>query len=410
MELRYCEECGDVIHVDSDQPLEPGEQYLCGPCGGSSPPAAASAPPTSNPLSANDLELFSQGTIALRKQQAAAAPETGVAPSSSEFPMAGNELELFSPETIAIKKQARQQAGAAAAKPTAPSKLRLVKPGERGDAPDDAAPGSDAGSAAPARAARKIVFRCLHCRSPLSVRPVTKMSRLHCPSCSETLFVTPAGKLLRANADVSQRSASAMKDAALIQNVEEQRSEPKRLSAFAEHELSADPNKTCFLTEEQTAPLGTAAESKANRPGAAPPTTDEGERRPPAPAPIPAPADPATGKATATSPPSPTRIESPSEIEEDWPNESDLLGTDDFDSLARAGGRGERPVIGAVAGLRAILVGAFLVVPLLAIAVLCASRASALQKDPEPESISVIDRLGEAVERGSFRLLGDDDA
>jgi hypothetical protein len=61
------------------------------------------------------------------------------------------------------------------------------------------------GSASPAKSARRILFRCLHCRSTLSIRPVDRTSKLKCPHCTNTIYVTPTGRLLKNSPSVALR-------------------------------------------------------------------------------------------------------------------------------------------------------------------------------------------------------------
>ena len=61
MELRYCEECGDVIRLESDEPASLHEHFLCPRCkgGGGAPAAQARAAPQpgrTETFSAEDLD------------------------------------------------------------------------------------------------------------------------------------------------------------------------------------------------------------------------------------------------------------------------------------------------------------------------------------------------------------------
>ncbi len=72
MELRYCEECGDVIRLDSNEPASLQDRFVCTKCeGGEAPATRTESPGTrSEDFSAENLDLFSSGSIALRKQEA----------------------------------------------------------------------------------------------------------------------------------------------------------------------------------------------------------------------------------------------------------------------------------------------------------------------------------------------------
>jgi hypothetical protein len=146
MELRYCEKCGDIIPLQGkDAGLEPVGHFLCPRCeagGGPERPAA-------------DQKL----------------PENLLEQSS---------LNLFSPNTVVIKRQEQQEKEA---------RLKLAEE-ELWDGPLE---GHETGSANPARTARKLQFRCLHCRAVLMVRPVQKASRMVCPKCRGNLFIDQSG-------------------------------------------------------------------------------------------------------------------------------------------------------------------------------------------------------------------------
>lgn len=159
MELRYCEKCGDVIRVETDEPLNPTVRFLCGRCQG---------------------------------EDAAASPraEPAKTPAQAERPLDPSNLNLFSPQTIAVKKKELEELESKmASEPQTPANLRVVK------RPSSAVA---RGGGGPAPKGQKILFRCLHCRSTLSIRPVSETSKLTCPHCAKTLYVTPGGKLLAA--------------------------------------------------------------------------------------------------------------------------------------------------------------------------------------------------------------------
>lgn len=167
MELRYCEACGDVIRVETDEPLSPTAQFICDRCKA----AGGRATPVET------------------------APGGAMHPSGSMNlgELAGDQkLDLFSPDTIAVRKKRFEEEVAAV--DSKGSHLRFAKPGEPGS---QRVHPSAPGAGPLAKSAQKLLFRCLHCRSTLSIRPVEKTSKLTCPHCGGAIYVTPAGKLHR---------------------------------------------------------------------------------------------------------------------------------------------------------------------------------------------------------------------
>ena len=73
MELRYCEECGDVTRVESGRPIL-SDPYVCercekgGPDSGKKDGASADEASFGNFLQEEPLNLFSDQTIALRRR------------------------------------------------------------------------------------------------------------------------------------------------------------------------------------------------------------------------------------------------------------------------------------------------------------------------------------------------------
>src|SRR5262245_37141981 len=140
MELRYCEKCGDIIKLEGkDERINPSEHFVCPRCDG--------------------------------------VPAGGQAKKESfEGILDQTAMNLFSPSTVAIKRS---------------DMLRDAPPAEPAPAADPAKPPTmrTSGSSFPARTARKLQFRCLHCRSTLMIRPVEKPSRMVCPKCKGNLFI-----------------------------------------------------------------------------------------------------------------------------------------------------------------------------------------------------------------------------
>jgi hypothetical protein len=287
MELRYCEECGDVIQVENAKPLTELEHFICERC-----------------------------------ESGRLEPRAGAGGGQPAEDIQSQSLNLFSPETIAIRKK---QYESTQPKDPKANRLRLVKPGAAGEpAPDGGPEDEGTGSASPAQGARKILFRCLHCKATLAIRPVDRTSKLNCPHCAKTIFVTAAGTLLKASPSVVQRatevrpnpsapgggpapavprrpgssvgfrSTASREEGSAIQppriggssrrlsknpvrTAPGERAEgialkevnpattwmPKQPSAFEEHRELEDPNKTAFITDVSPEDLKDLATSKA---------------------------------------------------------------------------------------------------------------------------------------------------
>ncbi len=171
MELRYCERCGDIIQLEGKtDPAHPTEHFVCPRCQGVA--GGAKAPAGTGKASA---------------------------PVSLEKVLDSTSMNLFSSNTILIKRQEQKDKEDAVRQ----SRLKLADEvvaggGELsalGEGEDDS--GDPAGSAIPSRNARKLQFRCLHCRAVLMVRPVEKASRIICPKCQESLYIDQTGIVSR---------------------------------------------------------------------------------------------------------------------------------------------------------------------------------------------------------------------
>jgi hypothetical protein len=142
MELRYCEKCGDIIKLEGkDERINPAEHFVCPRCEGGAEGAPAGKDSFEGILDQSTLNLFSPSTLAIKR----------------------SELIKEAPHL-----------GDAVPNPSKPPTVR-------------------AGSSFPARTARKLQFRCLHCRSTLMIRPVEKPSRMVCPKCQGSLFIDQTG-------------------------------------------------------------------------------------------------------------------------------------------------------------------------------------------------------------------------
>ncbi|HVR74508.1 MAG TPA: hypothetical protein VMT52_09260, partial [Planctomycetota bacterium] len=186
MELRYCEECGDLIRDESSRPTQIEDHFVCDRCSKDGGPpskaaqkAASERAGTTGLAGAENLNLFSNQTIAIRKQKAK-APAKARAPAPA--PELGGEV---------------QKSG----------RLRLVKAGEEpSPAPQ---PALEEGSASSSRRATKLAFRCIHCKSTLAIRPVAQTSKLICPECGRAIYVTTSGRLLKTSPSTAIRKEGA---------------------------------------------------------------------------------------------------------------------------------------------------------------------------------------------------------
>jgi hypothetical protein len=193
VELRYCETCGDIIQLQAGTPLDLGERFVCSKCrsaaGEGSRPDVRKPPATSielqDLLAKEELNLFSKGTIAVRKkaQAQASMPRSGLVRLAPES----------DPRQLDGQAPVESSAARAAQAPPAGPQAAPNPQEEKGGAPG----GRAEGSALPASRAQKILFSCLHCRKPLSIRPVTATSRLSCPHCMQPIYVTVSGQMLR---------------------------------------------------------------------------------------------------------------------------------------------------------------------------------------------------------------------
>ena len=212
MELRYCENCGEVIRLETDEPISLTEQFFCKTCKnescdthGDQPrsrPASENPPLSLGGLPATtDLDLFSQQTIVKRKQRS--SPTEATLPSdegrqSTRLRLVKSTAEVG--ETSDLSFEATEILTPAPDFAEEP----VVSPSWLDKAAADQVPtegrkcyGSTTGSTAPSRCADRLMFRCLHCRAPLAVRPVRKTSRLACPKCHEVLYLTASGRALK---------------------------------------------------------------------------------------------------------------------------------------------------------------------------------------------------------------------
>ncbi|MBN1441435.1 MAG: hypothetical protein JXA90_01950 [Planctomycetes bacterium] len=176
-ELLYCENCGDIIEAPGASAVDPLQRFICEKCLAagagelrSGEFSAAASEQSDGAPDAEGLNLFSKGTIAIRKSLLAKAAEDQE-----------RDRERDPLHAAGSSRRAKSAAQSTGASGDDGEPLKLLRSG-----------GS---SRTPARGAQKIVFRCIHCKTALSIRPVKATSRLTCPYCSGTIFVTASGRL-----------------------------------------------------------------------------------------------------------------------------------------------------------------------------------------------------------------------
>lgn len=178
-ELRYCENCGDIIQVRQGESVNVAERFICESCrGGGSGRASRTEgrKPAEFGKESGNLELFSTTTISFHQR---------------EF------------ESLAMEHDdGPLQPGGRGAEPEPERPLMFV---------DTDAPSHPHGSTTggPAPTARRIVFRCMHCRATLCIRPVKATSRLSCPYCSKSVYITQSGQLVAKPPSAAFRQGSA---------------------------------------------------------------------------------------------------------------------------------------------------------------------------------------------------------
>ena len=196
-ELRYCEKCGEIIQQTPDSSVDLTDRFICKNCDGDQVSRPSDAP-AGRPIALEDLpesadlELFSQATIAMQKKEIKSPPPER--PLKLQDSRENGETQN--------KKNPEQASPAASASPASPQAAEANAPLQL------VSNSANTGAAAPAATAKKIVFRCLHCRVTLAIRPVKNASRLTCPYCSKMIYVTANGQLLKNPPSVVFREGS----------------------------------------------------------------------------------------------------------------------------------------------------------------------------------------------------------
>lgn len=180
MDFKYCDRCGEIT---SSNQAPQSTEILCAKCAGTAP-ASNDAP------QASGLDL-------LEEPGGAPPPRT-----SSGGSMGTQDLEFFSNDTLAVRRERPQ--------PAPSTKLKLVDdraaegPSLMKQNPATAKPGSEAlgltqpmrSVSAPASSDDRWRVDCLACGGSLSVRPVQKRSKLRCPRCRQAMALDPSGQIL----------------------------------------------------------------------------------------------------------------------------------------------------------------------------------------------------------------------
>jgi hypothetical protein len=267
MELKYCENCGDVIvQAESGAGKPLAERFVCKKCRSSPQPATSRPEPAARGaeaqahqrspqkaeaadlLQGEPLDLFSKRTIALRRSQTASTSEVAPArssgaglpelaePSDLELTEKLHPPELREPPVAAGESSQRPQPSSDAG-----GSLEFLVPIEDGDE------GDLVGSAVPAPRAQKILFRCLHCKSPVSIRPVSSTSRLNCPSCQNSIYVTVSGQLFRSLPSISATTPGSVRLASGAEETSRTDAREVSLRPTAQNSTARGPSDSSHL-------------------------------------------------------------------------------------------------------------------------------------------------------------------
>lgn len=259
MDIRYCDQCGDIIQGDGGS-AKVGGQIICSRCDGGAPqgnviPMQESAPKNARPqkeatdeipeftlssvLHDEGLELFSSDTLAIRKQKPAKEKDSKKKTATrlklvEDEPMVTQQIPSFAQPP---------DAPTPAADPAALANEQTM----RITSPDPSLANADRWS-----------VECQHCHGKLAIKPVQKRSKLRCPRCGGMQILDPSGSIHR---------------------IKEKSSAPPAQTQVAHFDLGLD------LTQQPQQPsYSTQARSPQPEPQAQAPAPA------PAPAPTPAPA------------------------------------------------------------------------------------------------------------------------
>jgi len=178
MDFQYCDRCGDVTGANH---AAGGSELLCAKCAGR--PASTAAP-------RSGLHLLEDPGFS--------------SPMSKSGDVSAQDLELFSNDTLVMRRDRPKS-----------TKLKLVDARDGGSTaerkPGSAALGSTQPIRAPVGGAGGTADRwrvdCLLCGGSLSVRPVPKRSKLRCPRCHQIMVLDPSGQVSAAGSVAEPRPA-----------------------------------------------------------------------------------------------------------------------------------------------------------------------------------------------------------
>ena len=209
-----------MIRLETDGPISLTEQFFCDGCksesGAPSSERRAKAKAKADPLTlgelpmTNDLDLFSKNTIVRRKRKAKsssrdAAPDGRTQSTRLRLVKPGSESHNSGEEDAAAVTEALVPLSDSAGESTSTPSWLDEAPTAQEASETGKIYSSSRGSTSPSSRANRLMFRCLHCRAPLAVRPVKKTSLLGCPKCKEVLYLTSSGRALKGSPSQSSR-------------------------------------------------------------------------------------------------------------------------------------------------------------------------------------------------------------
>ena len=233
MELRYCEDCGDILQPRTDGDAAAADGFGCARCDGIgnaeliSNDARTDAKPVATLLDPDSTTTLSSESAATHDPMELSDGTSGDEGLGNAHQDGANVTE----PTDVVRREVTGPQGDRAAEADPKFTMRddtIEKPGAAAtmqavshlDVPlfEDVGEGEPVGSLLPASRAQKIVFRCPHCRSALSIRPVQSTSRLLCPACDHSVYVTISGRTFdKPPSDVTSLETPAESGAALTE-------------------------------------------------------------------------------------------------------------------------------------------------------------------------------------------------
>jgi len=204
MELRYCDNCGEILKAEEGGTLLEAGGYLCAKCSakrqgedGGSPQAPEQASNTELQNEAGQKETGSQPPKEGGRKAASQGPRVPTEISLSSL-LGTAELDLYSAETIARKqKETSVRSGKTKIRLLDPDSATATTTASGGpDRQDDTGAVSDQGQVGSAvqvqgSGSAKFTFLCPACRAALAVKPIQRPSRLRCPRCRSRIGIEP---------------------------------------------------------------------------------------------------------------------------------------------------------------------------------------------------------------------------